>query len=109
MKAGRVDGAAGSPLPVDSPQRLSSTPVVDASVIICTHNPRPEYLRRVLGALETQTFDKKRWELLVVDKFRPGPGDAATRAGTIEYSKVLQRERKIITARVLQWGAVGTD
>ena len=37
------------------------------SVIICTRNPRPDYLCRVLDALEVQTFPKEQWELLVVD------------------------------------------
>lgn len=37
------------------------------SVIICTHNPREDYLRRTLEALEAQTFPRDRWELLVVD------------------------------------------
>jgi hypothetical protein len=37
------------------------------SVIICTHNPRPEYLARVLHALQQQTLSLEEWELLVVD------------------------------------------
>lgn len=37
------------------------------SVIICTHNPRQDYLRRTLDALQTQTLASKRWELLLVD------------------------------------------
>ena len=37
------------------------------SVIICTHNPRPDALRRVLDALRTQTLPKEQWELLLVD------------------------------------------
>ena len=37
------------------------------SVIICTHNPRPDYLRRVLDALKAQTLPKERWELLLID------------------------------------------
>jgi glycosyltransferase involved in cell wall biosynthesis len=37
------------------------------SVIICTHNPRTEYLRRVLVALEGQTLPKSEWELLLID------------------------------------------
>jgi glycosyltransferase involved in cell wall biosynthesis len=37
------------------------------SVIICTHGPRPEYLRRVLAALDAQTLPKEEWELLLVD------------------------------------------
>ena len=37
------------------------------SVIICAHNPRPHYLRRVLEALRRQTLPVDRWELLLVD------------------------------------------
>src|SRR5262249_22321676 len=36
-------------------------------VIICTHNPRRDYLRRVLDALRNQSLSKDRWELLLVD------------------------------------------
>jgi hypothetical protein len=41
--------------------------MLDLSVIICTHNPRPEYLQRVLKALRNQTLPKDRWELLIID------------------------------------------
>jgi glycosyltransferase involved in cell wall biosynthesis len=37
------------------------------SVVICSHNPRPEYLTRVFAALRAQTLDKEEWELLLVD------------------------------------------
>jgi glycosyltransferase involved in cell wall biosynthesis len=37
------------------------------SVIICTHNPRADYLRRVLDALKAQTLPKEQWELLLID------------------------------------------
>jgi len=37
------------------------------SVIICTHNPRADYLKRVLDALNVQTLPKEQWELLLVD------------------------------------------
>jgi glycosyltransferase involved in cell wall biosynthesis len=41
--------------------------MVAISVIICTHNPRPDYFRRCLDALRTQTLSRDRWELVVVD------------------------------------------
>jgi hypothetical protein len=41
--------------------------MTEISVIICTHDPRPEYLNRVFRALDTQTVPKGRWELLVID------------------------------------------
>lgn len=37
------------------------------SVIVCTHNPRPTYFRRVLEAMREQTFPVADWELIVVD------------------------------------------
>jgi glycosyltransferase involved in cell wall biosynthesis len=37
------------------------------SVIICTHNPRLNYLRRCIAALENQTFPRDQWDLLLVD------------------------------------------
>lgn len=49
--------AADFPLP--SPMTLS--------VIICTFNPRREYLERTLGALRAQTMPASEWELIVVD------------------------------------------
>jgi glycosyltransferase involved in cell wall biosynthesis len=37
------------------------------SVIICTHNPKFDYLMRVLQALKNQTLSANLWELLLVD------------------------------------------
>jgi glycosyltransferase involved in cell wall biosynthesis len=41
--------------------------VIALSVIICAHNPRPVYLRRVLDALRGQTLPLDQWELLLID------------------------------------------
>jgi glycosyltransferase involved in cell wall biosynthesis len=43
------------------------------SVVICTHNPRPHYFRRVLSALQGQTLPKEQWELLVIDNLSSNP------------------------------------
>jgi glycosyltransferase involved in cell wall biosynthesis len=40
---------------------------MDISLIICTHNPRADYLERTLKALENQTLAMDRWELLLID------------------------------------------
>jgi glycosyltransferase involved in cell wall biosynthesis len=45
----------------------SASTMLDASVIICTHNPRPDYFARVLDGLRNQTLPSHRWELLIVD------------------------------------------
>jgi len=37
------------------------------SVAICTHNPRLDYLSRVLNALRSQDLPLSEWELLVID------------------------------------------
>jgi hypothetical protein len=37
------------------------------SVVICTYNPRSDYLRRCSDALRCQTLPPNRWELVVVD------------------------------------------
>ena len=42
------------------------------SVIICCHNPRIDYLARVLEALKAQTLSTDNWELLVVDNASEG-------------------------------------
>jgi glycosyltransferase involved in cell wall biosynthesis len=41
--------------------------MVGISVILCTHNPLQDYLRRVLNALHAQTLPKAEWELVLVD------------------------------------------
>lgn len=40
---------------------------VDVSVVIPTHNPDPERLRRTLEGLQSQTLPPDRWECLLVD------------------------------------------
>ena len=37
------------------------------SIVVCTHNPRPDYFRRCLDGLRAQTFASNSWELVVVD------------------------------------------
>jgi hypothetical protein len=43
------------------------------SVVICTHNPRADYLDRCLAALKAQTLAAERWELLVIDNACEAP------------------------------------
>lgn len=40
---------------------------MDLTVVICTHDPRQDYLDRVLAALRVQTLSTDRWELIVID------------------------------------------
>lgn len=43
------------------------------SVIICSHNPRPDYLRRTLNALQGQTLPVDQWEMLFIDNASERP------------------------------------
>ncbi len=40
---------------------------MDVSVIICSHNPRKDYLGKALAALQRQTLSCESWELLLID------------------------------------------
>jgi len=44
---------------------MATTP--EASVIICAHNPRADYFRRVLEGLRQQSLCMENWEFLVID------------------------------------------
>ncbi len=46
---------------------------VELSVITCSHNPRPDYLKQVLEALREQTLAKSRWEYLLIDNASQEP------------------------------------
>lgn len=43
------------------------------SVILCAHNPRPDFLQRTLNALRQQTLPASEWELLLVDNASKEP------------------------------------
>lgn len=44
-----------------------------ASVIICTHNPKSEFLNRTLQALAKQTLALSQWELIIIDNSSDKP------------------------------------
>jgi glycosyltransferase involved in cell wall biosynthesis len=43
------------------------------SVILCAHNPRVDYMGRVLDALKAQILPKEQWELLLIDNASKEP------------------------------------
>ena len=49
-------------------------------MVIPTHNPRMDFLARVLDALKQQTLPRERWELLVVDNGSREPLEASERS-----------------------------
>jgi glycosyltransferase involved in cell wall biosynthesis len=43
------------------------------SVILCTHNPRQDYLERTFEGLKCQTLPKEQWEFLLIDNLSDLP------------------------------------
>src|SRR4051812_93219 len=43
------------------------------SVVLCTHNPRPDFLARTLGSLRAQNLALSQWELVIVDNHSANP------------------------------------
>lgn len=41
--------------------------LVRLTVVICTHNPRPDYFEKVISGLHRQTLPKEEWELVLID------------------------------------------
>ena len=65
------------------------------SVVIPTHNPRHDYLARVVDALRQQTLPREQWELLVVDNGSRVPLKAgAGRQASGSASSTAQRDNR---------------
>ncbi|HTB63408.1 MAG TPA: glycosyltransferase family A protein, partial [Opitutales bacterium] len=43
------------------------------SVLVCTHNPRADFMQRTLAALRAQTLLPYQWELIVIDNASQWP------------------------------------
>lgn len=73
---------------------------VEVSVIIPTHNPRQEYLNRVIQALVGQTLDRSKWEVVIVDNNSEGIGyrilDVVRGAGVKGLSNVEKANVRIV-------------
>ncbi len=50
-----------------------STVTPNLSVVICTHNPRADYLARTLDSLRAQSLPTTQWELIIVDNASKDP------------------------------------
>ena len=75
--------------------------MVDVSVIICTHNPQRDYLRRVLDALYAQTLPKEEWELLLIDNASDTPlADTWVLSGNPQARHIREDELGLTPARL---------
>ena len=67
------------------------------SVIICSHNPRPDYFRRCLSALKDQTLPRDRWELVVVDNQSDAPVAARVDLSWHPALRIVREEKLGLT------------
>ena len=79
-----------------------STPAIQLSIIICTHNPRSEFLERTLDSLKRQTLPYDQWELLIIDNASTTPvGDVIDISWHVR-ARVVQEDRLGLTAARLR-------
>ena len=76
---------------------------MELSVVICAHNPRPNYFYRVLEALRNQTLNMDKWELLVVDNASREPLEASWDLSWHPHARHI-REDQLGTAAARQRG-----
>lgn len=62
------------------------------SVVLCTHNPRPAYLERVMAALREQTLPRSSWELLIVDNRSDQPLATQADLSWHEHARCVREE-----------------
>ena len=78
----------------------SASTMLDASVIICTHNPRADYFARVLDGLRSQTLPLHKWELLIVDNASQVPVASSCDVSWHPTARhILERELGVAYAR----------
>jgi glycosyltransferase involved in cell wall biosynthesis len=71
------------------------------SVVICTYNPRLDYLGRVLEGLEAQTLARDQWELVIVDNRSDPPlVDRLPHASSLHCRIVREETPGLVAARV---------
>ena len=102
------------PVTSDSPPVTSTLRV---SVVIPTHNPRADYLTRVIEALREQTLEQSAWELVVVDNGSRVPLKAgAVKGGKVgrcesgsAYAIAAASDSRLHSATAAQAGVTGGD
>ena len=63
------------------------------TVVICTHDPREDYLALTLDALKRQTLDQNEWELLIVDNGSSRPLEGCVDLHWQQRARVVREER----------------
>jgi len=68
-----------------------------ATVIVCTHNPRPEYFRRTIEGLAHQTLPKDKWELCVIDNASAPPVSSLDDLSWHPAARIIREDRLGLT------------
>lgn len=72
------------------------------SVIVCTHNPRFNYLARVLEALKLQRLPIEKWELLLIDNASSEPLEQLIDLSWHCHSRHIREEKLGLTVARLR-------
>ncbi len=72
------------------------------SVIICTHDPRPDYLDRTLKALQAQTLPRGQWELLLIDNASREPLAGSWDLSWHPQARIIREDELGLTAARLR-------
>ena len=67
------------------------------SVITCSHNPRADYLARVLEALRAQTMHVQQWEYLLIDSASTDPLEPRIDLGWHPHSRCVREQEAGLT------------
>jgi glycosyltransferase involved in cell wall biosynthesis len=67
------------------------------SVVTCSHNPNPQYFKRVLNALRAQALPVAQWEYLVVDNCSRIPIADSIDLSWHPYSRIVREDKLGLT------------
>lgn len=72
------------------------------SVVLCTHNPRSDYLRECLAGLQLQTLSQEHWEFVLVDNGSTPPLQGSITLNWHSNARIVREEILGLTAARLR-------
>jgi glycosyltransferase involved in cell wall biosynthesis len=76
--------------------------MANISVVICTYNPRMDYLTQVFDALKRQTLPTDHWDLLLIDNASDEPLDGRINLSWHPLARIVREEKLGLTAARLR-------
>jgi glycosyltransferase involved in cell wall biosynthesis len=83
-------------------------PSTRISVITCSHNPRLDYLNRVISALSSQSLERHRWEYLLIDNASITPLSTCIDLSWHPFAKHIREDQLGLTSARLRGIAEAT-